>query len=148
MSWDFFMESYQRNRQRLDDWQQLNIMAHKDNWRIDWDLKDLLVKRGKVTLVTDSSFIIRFATANLFEMNGYKPKEVLGKTPSLFQGEQTAATTKATIKEAVAQLKPFYVTLINYRKDGSLYKCEVEGYPVFTKENKHSHFIAFEQIVP
>ena len=146
MSWDIFMGGYHRTMQRLDDWQKLKHLASNNSWRVDWDLEELIVKQGKVALVTDPSQIIRFATENMFDMNGYTAKEVIGKKPSIFQGEQTSVHVKNEIRTAIKQLKPFRGTLINYRKNGTLYNCEVEEFPVFNMENKHTHFIAFERI--
>jgi PAS domain S-box-containing protein len=146
MSWDIFMGGYHRTMQRLDDWQKLKQLADKNAWRVDWDLEELIVKEGKVALVTDPSQIIRFATESMFEMNGYMPKEVIGKKPSIFQGVATSLDVRKEIRTAIQQLKPFRGTLINYRKDGTLYHCEVEEFPVFNIENKHTHFIAFERI--
>lgn len=147
MCWDFFLDYHHRTLRRLDDLQRLKRFAQKNAWRIEWDFEDLIVRKGKVALVTDPSLIIRFATESLFDMNGYRLKEVIGKKPSLFQGEQTSPGVKAQIRTAIQQLKPFYGTLINYRKDGSVYTCGVEEYPVFTKKRRHTHFIAFEEVV-
>jgi PAS domain S-box-containing protein len=146
MSWDIFMSGYHRTMQRLDDWQKLKQLADEHAWRIDWDLEEMLVKQGKVALVTDTAQIIRFATDNMFDMNGYTPEEIIGKKPSIFQGDETSVQVRKEIRMAIQQLKPFRGTLINYRKDGTIYNCEVEEYPVFTIEKKHTHFIAFERI--
>lgn len=148
MCWDIFMDGYYRRMQRLEDLHRLKQFAQENTWRITWDWEELMVRKGKVALVTDPSSTICFATENLFAMNGYSSIDVIGKRPSIFQGEQTSATTRRQIQTAVRQVKPFHITLVNYRKDGSMYNCEIDSYPVFNKEKKHSHFIAFEQTVP
>jgi PAS domain S-box-containing protein len=148
LSWDIFMDSYQRTMRRLDDLQRLQKLSAQHQWNKEWDFEELLLRKGKVILVTDSSLSICYASSSLTDMNGYAPEEVMGKKPTLFQGKETQAQPRAQIRSDIKQLRPFSVTLLNYRKDGSLYNCAIEGYPVFTKKKKHSHFIAIEQLVP
>ena len=36
--------------------------------------------------------------------------------------------------------------ILNYCKDGALYKCHIKGFPVFDTNGKLTNFIAFEKI--
>ena len=64
----------------------------------------------------------------------------------MFQGILTSETTKNSIRNAISKKHPFKEVLLNYRKDGSTYWCEIEAYPKFDKKNNLVHFIAFERI--
>lgn len=147
MCWDFFMESHFRRLQQAEGLTQLQAFADEHHWRVDWDLRKLLIAEGKVALVTDTAQIIRFATPNMITMNGYRAEEVIGKQPKMFQGKDTDPETRKQIREAIIHRNPFKGILVNYRKDGTPYTCLVEEYPVWNKRSVLVNFIAFEKIV-
>jgi len=103
MCWDFFMEAHFRRTQQAESLCRLRDFARRNHWRIDWDLKKFLLADERVALVTDTAQIIRFATPNLFAMNGYEVNEVLGKTPRMFQGQETDEGTRARLREAIVR---------------------------------------------
>lgn len=141
------MDGYQKMMRKGEDLQQIKKLSKKQNWKAStWNLEEQLLKKEKVVLVTDTAQIIQFASSNLKEMNGYEPREVKGKSPKIFQGPLTGDKERLLIREAVRQQIPFKTVVINYRKDGSLYHCHVEEYPVWNCEGKLVNFIAFEKI--
>ncbi|HET7898076.1 MAG TPA: PAS domain-containing protein [Flavisolibacter sp.] len=146
MCWDFFMESHFRRLQVAEGFAQLQAFAMEHAWRIDWDLKKLLLSYERIALVTDTAQVIRFATPNLITMNGYTADEVLGRQPRMFQGKDTDPETRKEIRYAVLRCIPFKGCLVNYRKDGTPYNCLVEEYPVWNKCGTLVNFIAFEKI--
>lgn len=146
MCWDFFVESHCRRLQNAEGFHQLQLFAKRHNWRIDWNLKKLLLTEEKIALVTDPAQIIRFATPNMITMNGYAVEEVLGKQPKMFQGKDTDPQIRKQIREAITRCLPFKGTIINYRKEGTPYNCLVEEYPVWNKSGVLVNFVAFEQI--
>jgi predicted transglutaminase-like protease len=82
----------------------------------------------------------------MLDLNGYYPNEVIGNSPKMFQGELTNKKVSQEISEAVKTKQPFDKIIINYCKDGSLYKCQIKGYPVFDVNGELINFIAFEKI--
>ena len=146
MCWDFFMENHHHRMQQADSLLQFQAFAEAHRWRIDWDIKKLLVAEERVALVTDLTEVIRFATPNMIGMNGYKLHEVIGKTPKMFQGVGTDPSTRREIREAIIRRIPFVGTIVNYCKDGRPYDCCVEEYPVWNKGGELVHFVAFERI--
>lgn len=147
LSWDIFIESYHRRIALAEDLQLLKKMSRKNNWCCAWDTEERLIRQGKVILVTDPLLTIVFASSNLLQMNGYLPEEVISKTPKLFQGEDTCRISRQMIREAIRNQQPFKATLLNYRKNGTTYDCEIEGLPVFNRSQQLVHFIAFESIL-
>ena len=146
MCWDFFVESHYRRLQNAEGFHQLRSFAKLRDWRIDWNLKKLLIAEEKITLVTDLAQVIQFATPNMIAMNGYAPDEVIGQQPKMFQGKDTNPDTRNEIREAIIRRIPFKGTIINYRKEGTPYTCVVEEYPVWNKSGALVNFIAFEKI--
>lgn len=80
-------------------------------------------------------------------MNGYTQQEVMGKSPKIFQGEKTENEVRVSISMAVKIKKSFTAILTNYKKDGSVYRCSIEAFPVLNKKNIVTHFIAFENTI-
>ena len=79
-------------------------------------------------------------------MNGYRPEEVLAKSPKIFQGKLTCDVSRKNIKHALEHHLPFKEVILNYKKDGSTYLCEIKAYPKFNAEGKLIHYIAFEKL--
>lgn len=61
------------------------------------------------------------------------------------QGEATCTTTKERIKTGLNNLKPFKKVILNYRKNGDSYWCEIEAYPMFSKKGEFLNYIALER---
>jgi PAS domain S-box-containing protein len=101
---------------------------------------------NKCVIVTDSKFSIQFASKEITELTGYRNSEIIGKSPKMFQGDLSSETSRANIREAISKKHPFKEVILNYRKDGSTYLCEIEAYPKFDKENNLVNYIAFEKI--
>ena len=101
---------------------------------------------NKFVIITDINLKIQFATKEISELTGYHPTEIIGQSPKMFQGNLTSETTKNKIKEALAKKHPFKEVAINYKNDGTIYKCEIEAYPKFDSNNNLINYIAFERI--
>jgi PAS domain S-box-containing protein len=145
LSWNFFAENLDKMKMTLSDSLALKNLVSQNKWKTSWDFKDQL-QDNTVIVVTDPSLKIVFASNNIVTMNGYYPKEVIGNSPKMFQGEQTDNTISKEISFAVRNQKPFDKIIINYCKDGSIYKCQIKGYPIFNNRGILTNFIAFEKI--
>lgn len=113
------------------------------NTKIDYLKVSKLEKRELV--ITDKNFKIIFASQNISKMNGYQPEEMLGKSPIMFQGLKTSKRTTLSIRKAVDNLKPFKEVILNYKKNGETYWCEIEAQPMFTKNGAFINYVAYEK---
>ena len=148
LSWDFYIQSFDAIKRSAQDMDSLLELASANSWKIDTDLLDEKLKANKnVVVVTDSKLNIVFATRNIWDMNQYHPQEIIGQKPKMFQGSKTSNTSLKIISDAIKENRPFETTVINYRKDGSTYKCWIQGQPVFNEKGKVVNFIAFEKEV-
>lgn len=147
LCWDIFMEGYYKKVTLAEDKVQLDKMAGANLWQQKWNLDTILFKEGKVILVTDPLLQIVFASSNITAMNGYAVAEVLHKTPRIFQGKDTDERSKKNVREAIHRQQQFAVSLVNYKKNGEPYHCNIEGYPIFNKQKALVNFIAFESVV-
>lgn len=101
---------------------------------------------NKSVLITDHKLTILFATKQISELTGYSTSEIIGKSPKIFQGTLTDEKSRSKIREAIKNKHPFKEIVINYKKDGTCYKCEIEAYPKFDKNNNLVSYIAYERI--
>ena len=145
LCWDLFLESYYQKLELAEDKRMLDQLGLKQNWKFDFDIEKQLFRLGKTIVVTRPTLEIVYASSNMYFMNGYHPKEVLGKKPSIFQGDETSEESKKIIRMAVEQRQPFEVMVVNYRKNGETYDCHIQGYPVFNRSRELANFIAFER---
>ncbi|WP_405411987.1 PAS domain-containing protein [Maribacter sp. Asnod1-A12] len=146
LSWDFYASNYEEIKQIEEDAVALLSLVYANSWDIDTNILDTKLKENKnVVVVTDTKLNIVFATKNMWNMSQYHPQEIIGKSPKMFQGKLTSSSTLKIVSDAVKEKRPFEVTLVNYRKDGSTYNCWIQGQPVFDNKGEVVNFIAFEK---
>lgn len=145
ISWDIYAQYLFQTNVLLHDVHSLNKIANRNQWKSTWDYKKSL-QDETVIVVTDANLKIVFASQNIEAMNGYTAKEVIGNSPKMFQGLATDKFVSNEIRRAILDKKPFKKNVINYCKDGSLYKCQIKGYPIFNHKGEVINFIAFEKI--
>ncbi|MBC7524187.1 MAG: PAS domain-containing protein [Flavobacterium sp.] len=145
VSWDFYGNFYKKTKNSIGDASLLNQIVEQNKWSTNWAFQDKL-QDDTVIVVTDANLKIVFASKNIVDMNGYVPNEVIGNSPKMFQGELTCDIISKEISEAVNAKLPFDKIIMNYCKDGSLYKCHIKGYPIFDHSGNLTNFIAFEKI--
>ena len=121
-----------------------------NNIQKNWSEKINFLKvtniENREVIVTDNSLKIIFATSTIVSMNGYKSNEIIGKSPGIFQGIDTCNSTKLAIKKALQNHEPFKEVILNYKKNGETYWCEIEAYPKFDKLGNFVNYIAFEKL--
>ena len=148
LSWDFYIHHYFRNLKQFEkksETEKINELAKKFNWQNDINaiIQD---NEYEAIVITDMSQKIIWVNNGFTEMTGYSKKFAVDKRPSTFlQGEGTSAETKAKIRENLKLDVPFKQVIINYKKDNTPYKCEVQIIPLYGKET--THYIALERQV-
>ena len=144
VSMSFHKEFLGNIMKSFDDYNRLNfILSRNVSEMDDISLRDFLLE--DVVILTDNNLKIVFASNNLSRMNGYLEKEVLGKSPKIFQGSKTNEVTSREIRDKINQELPFEKKVINYKKNGKTYDCLIKGYPIKNKTGQLTHFIAFEK---
>jgi PAS domain S-box-containing protein len=118
----------------------------QSNWNTKQDFITQAQKENREIIVTDKNFRIVFVSSAISKISGYHQREIMGNSPTMFQGEATSKVTRQKIKIALTQLKPFKEVILNYRKNGESYWCEIEAYPMFDKKGTFLNYIALEKI--
>ena len=88
-------------------------------------------------LVTDASQEGKIVYANkaFTKLTGYKPVDVLGKTPRILQGAATDKTVIDRLSSCLSAGKSFEGKAINYKKDGTPFIMYWRVLPVKVKKN-------------
>ncbi|MEO0525582.1 MAG: PAS domain-containing protein [Bacteroidota bacterium] len=147
VSWDIFRSYFDKICKDYNDINGLTSLAEKNEWSYSAYFDNELINKEHIIVVTDSHLNIVHATHNIYKMNGYSADEIIGKKPKMFQGKDTCLETTEYISKAVKNKVPFETVILNYRKNGSPYKCWIKGEPIFNKKGKIVNFIAYEREV-
>jgi PAS domain S-box-containing protein len=144
LCWDLHYESINELKTFSSDIKRIKRISSKFKWDItDLDINKRL--KNEVVLITDPKLKIIFASEGIAKMTGYTEKEILGKFPKIFQGPMTSALVLKEIRIAIEKQIPFEKTVLNYKKSGETYDCNINAFPVFNSKGALSHFIAFEK---
>ncbi len=147
LAWDISGSHYQKVCGFYSDLVAFDALAADNKWASSRDIAKALLEKEQIVVVTDIHQNIVRASHNIFGMNGYSQEEIIGLKPKIFQGPDTCRKTTSYISRAISNRESFEATLLNYRKDGSPYKCWIKGEPVFDTKGKVVNFIAFEREV-
>ena len=80
-------------------------------------------------------------------MTGYEAGEVIGGSPRMLQGPETKLLVRKAFSRELRAGRPFHGHLVNYRKSGEPYICEIEAKPIMGRNGRVDYFIAFEREV-
>lgn len=97
-------------------------------------------------ILTDVNRHIQWVNEAFTSITGYSMMEVIGKKPSILQGEKTKKEVILRIRDHLEAPNPvsFKEEIINYRKNGEAYSCRLVVHPIFNDEQQLVNFIAFE----
>lgn len=90
---------------------------------------------------------IRYANPAFCEMTGYSPDEVIGKSPTMLQGQKTDPEVLDRLRREVAAGEIFHGQAINYRKDGSEFMMEWKIVPIRNAADQITHYLAIQRDV-
>lgn len=90
---------------------------------------------------------IVYVNPSLCVMTGYTAEELIGKSPSLLQGEKTEQHVLDDLKIKIEAGKTFHGKTKNYRKDGSEFIMEWKIVPIRDKVEQISHYLAIQREV-
>lgn len=88
---------------------------------------------------------ILYANPAYEDMTGYKPAEVIGKNPRFLQGDRTNKALARRFARTLQKGEHARTTIVNYRKCGEPYNCDIAAWPVTNKKDEIEYFIAFER---
>lgn len=132
--WDIHPEVYE----------EMETLAEEYDWHFTYFLDSYSHLKDHSVVITDKDLNIQCASENVHKMTSYENYELIGHTPGILQGKDTDGASKKMIRKAITDSLPFKARLVNYRKDGTEYGCEIHAFPIFNGQKETTHFIAFE----
>lgn len=97
-------------------------------------------------VVTGPNGLIEWANPAFSAMCGYSMAELKGRKPGhVLQGPETDPAAVQRIREAVRERRSCRETLLNYHKDGSLYRVDVAITPILDDEGAPLWYVAKER---
>jgi PAS domain S-box-containing protein len=116
------------------------------------ELVELLSAAWEVGIVVTDSDLdqgprVLFANPAFCRLTGYSLCELKGGTPRILQGPNTKAITLKRLSQRIRKGERFLGELVNYRKSGEAYICQLDIRPVRDRDGNIQNFIAFEREV-
>lgn len=124
---------------------QLALMAERYDWNID--LENVMSNPYETLILTDINQTIVWANEDFKNMTGYDWQFAIGKKPNFLQGKSTNEVTRARIRNNVKERNTFKEIVVNYKKDKSLYHCQLQVFPIKNNNGIYTHFLALENAV-
>jgi len=146
LSWDIYSEyvfNFLKSLKKKKDIERLVKFQTKFNW--DFQIEETLFKNEyKAIIITDKNQNIIWVNEGFKDMTGYSLAFVKDKSPKILQGEKTSREVLDQIRTQLATESFCQTSMVNYRKDGSEYMCEIKIYPVHNSAHQVEHYIALE----
>lgn len=108
---------------------------------------------GDVILVTEAEPIdkpgprIIYANRAFEKMSGYSFCDIFGKSPRIFQGEQTSTADRKKINEALKKWDSITIDIVNYTKSGSKFNVELDINPRMDEVGWYTHWVSVQRDV-
>jgi len=94
-----------------------------------------ITKQGVSSVtITDLEFKITWVNDAFLELYGYEFEEIIGKLPDILNNEPLAAEIQQEIYKTVKAGNKYIGEAANVKKDGSVFQCEFEVFPIFDVE--------------
>ena len=90
---------------------------------------------------------IVYVTPEFEKQTGYTLTEVLGRNGRFLQGPMTAPESVAAIRDAIREMAPVQIDIINYRKDGSQFRNQVSIRPTRDTKGEATLFVATQSTI-
>lgn len=127
------------------DFQQVARMCKQNSWDFDLlKIRDFIKNPVHALVVTNSVERIQWVNQGFVSMTGYQAQEAVRKSPKFLQGGQTNPATRQEIRTKIREQVLFNGTILNYRKNGQPYWCNVSIEPIFNRSRELVSYIAFE----
>jgi len=88
---------------------------------------------------------IVFVNPAFTKITGYKPTEVIGKTPSVFMSKNSIVKVLPQISKALKDKKTFQFESFNTNKSGEGYWVNFIMLPITNQEGEHSHWVSIQR---
>ncbi|WP_136416669.1 EAL domain-containing protein [Herbaspirillum sp. ST 5-3] len=97
---------------------------------------------ANAVMITDRNGVIEYINPWFSKITGYRPEEIIGKTPSVLRSEETHPETHKRMWDTILSGKEWTGELHNTKKNGETYWCLETISPLKNENGEVSHFVA------
>lgn len=95
--------------------------------------------------LSDNGPEILYVNPAFTRMTGYRPDEVIGKSPRVLQGPKTDKNVLSELRQKLGKGEVFRGWAVNYRKDGLEFINEWHIEPIKNTDGQITHFLAVQR---
>ncbi|MDX8394331.1 MAG: PAS domain S-box protein [Mariprofundales bacterium] len=104
-----------------------------------------LQQMDESVLISDKKGIIEYVNPAFTRITGYEREEVLGKTPGMLRSGEQDLRFYHNFWTTISSGKTWRGSLIDKRKDGTLYPVIMSVSPIFDERDNITHYVAVQQ---
>ena len=149
LCWDFYgmhLLDQAKKFNRQTEIAFLRECKEKFGWTLNVE-KLIADNEFEALVLTDSDQKIIWVNKGFTKMTGYPVNFAIGKKPNFLQGKESSEEALNAIRSHLKTEKHFKEQIVNYRKNGEPYNCEIEIFPLKDGSNKTTHLLALENSV-
>jgi PAS domain S-box-containing protein len=149
LCWDFYAMYLSDLAEKFNRETEIALLMdfkEKFGWTLDVE-KIIDSSEFEALVLTDKDQKIIWVNKGFTKMTGYPMNFAIGKKPNFLQGEESLEATRKVIKKHLKTEKHFKEQIVNYKKDGKPYNCEIEIFPLKDGSNKTTHLLALENSI-
>lgn len=113
-------------------------------WSTDITM-NVFQKNYDALVLTDKNQKIIWVSSGFNNMTGYSKSYAVGKKPVFLQGEKTSPSVKKQIRSDLKNNHSYSGSLVNYKKNGQAYNCQIKISPIYSSKKSLKYFLAFEK---
>ncbi len=110
------------------------------------DLHKLFYSTNSKVYVTDEDGVILYINEAISRISGFKPEEVIGKTPAIWGKQMTTAFYLDMYRQIKQEKRSISHKVTNRKKDGELYEASVQISPILDVHGEVKYFIGIESV--
>jgi len=100
---------------------------------------------GEAILITDTDAVIEYVNPAFSRITGYDAEEVLGQTPAVLNSGRQDDAFYQRFWQKITSGETWHGSLVDQRKDGSLYPALMSVAPIFDADGSITHYVSIQQ---
>ena len=108
-------------------------------------LSQAIEQAGESVIITDELGTIEYVNPSFTKITGYSAEEVIGKNPRILKSGNQPDEYYRNMWATITSGEIWRASIVDRRKDGSLYPAIATISPIFNKEGRITHYIGTQQ---
>ncbi|TXT60724.1 MAG: putative Signal transduction histidine kinase [Promethearchaeota archaeon] len=122
-----------------------NITERKEGELELLKLSKMVEQSSDAIIRTDTNFKITYINKAAEELYGYTFEEIKGRTPEIFNAEKESELEQSQIYETVSKGQMYKNELLNQKKDGTSFYCEMRISPLINEKEKIIGYLGLQR---